>query len=780
MPFLHPTITLLLLGTPFAAAALAPVLVRTMSRNAAMVLALVPLVIFLHFCAMVPGVAEGHPYLGGFMWVPAYGVQISFFLDGLSLTFALLISGIGTLIILYSGAYLGTHAQFGRFLSFMFLFMGSMLGLVCADNMITMFVLWEMTSVSSYLLIGFGHERERSRRAAMQALVVTGTGGLALLAGYIVIQNITGLTELSLVINSGDMLRESPFYVLALLLVLGGAFTKSAQYPFHFWLPNAMEAPTPVSAYLHSATMVKAGVYLLMRLNPVLGDTVAWETILPIFGGTTLLVGAILAVGQTDLKLMLAQTTVASLGLLVMLVGWGGEKAMLAATTYLLAHAFFKGGLFMAAGAIDLSAGTRNVTELSGLRRSLPFLFGISLVCALSMAGIPPFIGFVAKEEIYYALAKLDLAYVLATLTAVIGNGLMLAIAFAVAVLPFIGQADPKRRIRRPGFALVLGTTILAIFSLSTFGFAGPLNHYFISPMASAIYGHHIEGHLAVSFALGPPLYLSILTIALGCLVTWKLVRARQLVVRVLQTIGWGPDQGFDQFIAILVRGSYRITRFVQSGRLEAYLTVTAAAIATALVGPAIAFGELPMWPAFPQLRYYEWAVFTLAIAGLIAVLIAQTRLTAIVSLGIQGFAVALIFVMYGAPDLAFTQFMVETLSVVILALVMTRLHLFKSDRRPVRDRIFDIAIATVCGIGIISLLLITISLPFDQNLSEFFAANSLSVAHGRNIVNVIIVDFRALDTLGEISVVVIAGLAIMTLMRMYKMNPSNKQDGQQ
>ena len=330
---------------PFLAALIAPWLTRRLGHNAAWVLALAPAAIFIHFLGFAGEVADGGVVTGGFAWVPSYNVSFSWLIDGLSLTFVLLISGIGALIMLYSGGYLKGDDQLGRFFSFMLLFMGAMLGVVISDSFLMLFVYWELTSITSFLLIGFDHTREASRRAAIQALVVTGGGGLALLAGLLVIWNITGVSQISLLLNYGDDVRASPFYLLALFLVLGGAFSKSAQFPLHFWLPNAMEAPTPVSAYLHSATMVKAGVYLLMRLNPVLGDTVWWETILPVFGGATLLVGTLLAVRQTDLKLMLAYTTVSSLGLLVMLTGFGSEHAIAAAVLYLVAHSLFQGRL---------------------------------------------------------------------------------------------------------------------------------------------------------------------------------------------------------------------------------------------------------------------------------------------------------------------------------------------------------------------------------------------------------------------------------------------------
>ncbi|HWU63548.1 MAG TPA: proton-conducting transporter membrane subunit, partial [Ensifer sp.] len=369
----------LALIAPFLAAAVAPVLTQVLGHRAAWILALVPAAIFAFFCRALGDVQGGQAVTGGYVWVPSFNVSYSWLIDGLSLSFVLLISGIGALIILYAGGYLKGHPQQGRFFSFIFLFMGSMLGVVISDSFLMLFIYWELTSITSFLLIGFDHERAASRRAALQALVVTGGGGLLLLAGLIFIWDMSGMTQLSMLVRSGDILRDSPFYLAALLLVLGGAFTKSAQFPFHFWLPNAMEAPTPVSAYLHSATMVKAGVYLLMRLNPVLGDTAAWQILLPFFGGLTMLTGALLAVRQTDLKLMLAYTTVSSLGLLVMLTGFGSDHAIEAAVLYLVAHSLFKGALFMVAGIIDHEAGTRDITKLGGLRKAMPITFAAAL-----------------------------------------------------------------------------------------------------------------------------------------------------------------------------------------------------------------------------------------------------------------------------------------------------------------------------------------------------------------------------------------------------------------
>ncbi|NTA09566.1 putative monovalent cation/H+ antiporter subunit A [Agrobacterium tumefaciens] len=761
-------LTFLSLFLPFLAALAAPMLVKRLGHNAVWILAIAPALAFVHFALMLPQVAAGGVVTGGYVWVPSFNLSFSWFIDGLSLTFALLITGIGLLIVLYAGGYMKGHPQQGRFLSFLLLFMGAMLGVVVSDSLLMLFVYWELTSITSFLLIGFDHARPAARRAALQALVVTGGGGLLLLAGLIFIWDMSGMTQLSMLVRGGDILRDSPFYLAALLLVLGGAFTKSAQFPFHFWLPNAMEAPTPVSAYLHSATMVKAGVYLLMRLNPVLGDTAAWQILLPFFGGLTMLTGALLAVRQTDLKLMLAYTTMSSLGLLVMLTGFGSDHAIEAAVLYLVAHSLFKGALFMVAGIIDHETGTRDVTKLGGLRKAMPITFAAALAAAISMAGLPPFFGFLAKEEIYYALAHGNPRAVLFTGIAILGNALMFAVAFAVALKPFLGKPvkTPKHAHEGP-LLLWLGPALLAIKGLTIALFAG-LSHFYIStPMASAIAGEARPVEISLIPHIGVPLGLSLLTIALGILLYMQLSAVRGLMVRTFKALGAGPDRGFDVFIETLVKISFHVVRLIQPGRLEFYVTATFAVIAVVLLAPLFLYVELPSMPAWPHdIKIHELTFIAIAVAGLVAVLTASSRLTAIIALGIQGFAVAVIFLLFGAPDLSFTQFMVETLSVVILTLVMTRLRLSPSDHRGPGQKLLDSTIAIACGTGFALFLMRATEASFDNRLTDFYNTYSKVIAHGANVVNVIIVDFRGTDTLGEIAVVMITGLAILALIR--------------
>ncbi|TPW29471.1 putative monovalent cation/H+ antiporter subunit A [Martelella alba] len=761
-------LTFLALCLPFLGAVLSPTVYRLLKHNAAWLLAILPLAAFLNFLRFLPLISSGKVLTGGYDWIPSLGLRFSFMLDGLSLTFALLISGIGTLIVLYAGGYMKGHPLQARFMSFIFLFMGSMLGVVISDGLLMLFVFWELTSITSFLLIGFDNEREASRRAALQALVVTGGGGLALLAGVLMIQNITGMNSLSALIHGGDVLRDNPLYTVVLVLVLLGAFTKSAQFPFHFWLPNAMEAPTPVSAFLHSATMVKAGVYLLMRLNPVMGDTALWETVLPLFGGVTLVVGSFLAIKQTDLKQMLAYTTVSSLGLMVMMTGFGVDHAVEAAVLYLVAHALFKGGLFMVAGIIDHATGTRDITRLGGLAKAMPITFAAGLAGAISMGGLPPFLGFMSKEEIYDSLAHMDTRSLVFLAFTVICNALMFVIGFAVGLKPFIGAAKetPKHAHEAPAL-MWLGPIMLGATALISALFSPVFNSLISSPMASAIEGEAVAVHISLIPHISVPLALSVLTIVLALLFYWRLDTERALMSRLLGILGPGPDTWFDSLMRGLVRLSHRVSVMIQPGRLEFYLTATFIAIAIALLVPLIAFGEWPHIPELPHIyRLRDWAIFLIAVVGLAAVILAHNRLTAIVSLGIQGFSLAVMFLLFGAPDLSFTQFMVETLSVVILTLVMTRLNLTPSDHRPLKQILLDGTIAAGCGLGFAALLVKATQVPFNTSLTDFFNQYSKVIAHGHNVVNVIIVDFRGTDTLGEISVVMITGLAILALIR--------------
>lgn len=753
---------------PFLAAVIAPWIKRFTGPLAGWVLAIIPVAIFALFLTFVGPVSDGAKIRAGLSWIPAYGISFSFFIDGLSLVFGLLISGIGALIVVYSGGYLAGHRHQGRFFSYILMFMGSMLGLVLADNIFTLFVFWELTSITSFLLIGFDHSRQAARRAAFQALVVTGGGGLVLLAGLIMISVGTGQNSLTGLLTTAGMLQDHPAYLPILLLVIAGAFAKSAQVPLHFWLPNAMEAPTPVSAYLHSATMVKAGVYLLARMNPILGGTDQWFWILTLFGGVTLLVGGLLAIRQTDLKQMLAYTTLGSLGLLVMLIGFGTKEAILGAVLYLCAHSLFKGALFMVAGTIDHGTGTRDITALGGLREAMPVTFIAAVFAAISMAGFPIAIGFLAKEEIYLAMTQGTWPDLLFLGVLILGNALMMAVGVLIALKPFLGPLKPTPHVPHEGsLPLLTGPVVLATLGLIAGLFTSWINTSVLNPMGGAIYNSEIDAHLHLAIDItSPAVWASVVTWLLGGLIVWKADEVRSMLRRAGNAIGWTFDNGFDAAISGLIRTADAITRTLHHGKLELYLMVMFITLALALYLPMIITGTLPEMPAFPALNFYEWGVILIAALGLILVVTSKTRLVAVIALGVQGFAVAMIFLLFGAPDLAFTQFMVETLSVIIIALVMVKLHLDAKDHREIEQILGDGTIAIAVATGFAVLMVSVLAVDLDLTLTELFQATSAPIAHGRNIVNVILVDYRAIDTLGEISVVMAAGLAILALIR--------------
>ena len=758
---------LLVVLAPFVGAALAPYVHRLFGASTGWVLALIPAGVFAFLWQFVDAVARGEVVAAALRWGPAHGIDLSFFIDGVSLTFALTISGIGAFILIYSGAYLKGHAHQGRFFTFMMLFMGAMLGLVLADSGVVLYLFWELTTVASFLLIGFDHMRQAARRAAIQAVAVTGIGGLALLAGAILLERLTGSWELS-AINAAGNLGEHPAYLVVLVLILVAAFTKSAQVPFHFWLPNAMEAPTPVSAYLHSATMVQGGVYLLMRLSPSLGGTDAWSTTLLVFGGATMLWGAVMALRQTDLKQMLAQTTIASLGLLVFLIGLGSKLAIVAAVVYFLAHALYKAGLFLVTGNLDHEAGTRDITALGGLREKLAGTFIAALLLGASMVGFPLLLGYFAKDEMYLALntgVPLDAVLMIVLIA---GNGLLGAVGFALALRPFMGPylAPPKSPHEAP-IGMLAGPIVFGVLGAGSIFVAVWLADSLVAPATAAITG--VQSEVRLHTQIDPTsiiLWLSVLTWLVAAIVFWQLDAIRTLLRRAQSSWDWTFDRGFDTAMFGLIRAAGALTRALHHGRLELYMVVVFVALAAALLVPHWLVGGLPSLPAFPVLQFYEWAVLVLAVTGVATVVLATTRLFAILALGIQGLAVALVFLLFGAPDLSFTQVMVEILSVVIFALVMTRLQLERNDVRPLPALLRDSAIALACGVGLVLLLMAVLNQPFDPRLSDFFNAASVPLAHGRNVVNVILVDFRGLDTLGEIAVVMTAGVAIVALIR--------------
>ena len=746
---------------------IAPPLACRMDQRAGWLLALAPLAAFVHFLTQMPVVASSGVITSSLAWVPALGVELSFRLDGLSLLFALLITGIGTLIVLYAGAYLSEHRHLGRFYAYLLAFMAAMLGLVLADDLIAMFVFWELTSVTSFLLIAFQHDKAESRRAALQALLITGGGGLALLAGLILLGNVGGSWQFSGL--SPQVIADHALYPAILTLVLIGAYTKSAQVPFHLWLPNAMAAPTPVSAYLHSATMVKAGVYLLARLNPALGGSASWSTILITVGAATALVGAVLAIRQTDLKRVLAYTTVVVLGQLTMLLGTNTHYGLQAFAIYLVAHAFYKAALFMAVGAVDHATGTRQISLLGGLMRHMPLTGFAVALAAFSNAGLPPFFGFIAKEFKYAGLIELGLAGWITTAVMILTNALLLTAAGVVFVRTFLGKEGRYPRApHEVGIAMWIGPMLLAVGGFVFGAFNNLAELWLIDAAVQAVSGATVPVNLYLWGGFTPALLASLLTVALGVFFYLQRTRLRRRLSlwRVLWRVS--GDMIWDRLLKRVFAFATRIADRFQHGSLRQHISWLVLAIAGfALIGVVASTGDELVWPDVTSpVNVAALLGCLLAVAGATGAAVMPGRVALVATLGASGLGLAMVFLASRAPDVAITQLMVETLTVIFLALVLRRLPPTKlvGSRKPAAKR-FHAVIAIIIGTVVSAMMLMTVSQPLPGDIAQWYLDNSLPGGKGANVVNVILVDFRALDTLGEILVVGLAGLAAATLL---------------
>jgi multicomponent Na+:H+ antiporter subunit A len=687
-------------------------------------------------------------------WAPSLGLALSFNLDGLGLLFALLIAAIGALVVLYASAYLRHHPDAGRFYASLFAFMGAMLGVALSDNILTLFVFWELTGFTSFLLIGFEHDRADARSAALQALIVTGAGGLALLAAGLLLIDITGTSSLSAMAVHGSSIAVHPLYAVVTTLVLSAAFTKSAQVPFHFWLPNAMAAPTPVSAYLHSATMVKAGIYLIARMTPILGGTAVWATVVTAVGGITMLVAAYRSVQETDLKRILAYSTVSALGLLAMLLGVGTPEAIGAALAYLVAHACYKGALFLVAGAIDHETGRRDITALSGLRRSMPLTAVAGGAAAVSMAGVPLTLGFVAKDGAYDALLRDEMWWLLAG--SVVASILIGLAGLLAGIVPF--QGPPTSQAREPVWRIYLPPLLLAATGVIV-GIIPALINAPLSAAARPILRETANVQLTVWHGVSPAVALGLLTL-LGVAIAYSqrdAVRAHTWRARL------GADQLYRGALSALDAVSRVIGPLLHSASLRSYIMVI---VVTTFVIGGTALSTVPDPNAARiDVRLHEALVIVVILAGAVGAALAKSAMAAVLSLGVVGYGVAMTFLIYGAPDLAMTQFSVETLTVIIYVLVFRHFRsLGELSPRLVRYR--DLAIGAGNGLLIGGLVLSVATTETAARLREFFVEAGPTLAHGRNIVNVILVDFRGFDTMGEITVLATAAIGVRALLR--------------
>jgi multicomponent Na+:H+ antiporter subunit A len=695
-------------------------------------------------------------------WVKALELTISFEINPLANLFALVIAFIGFWVYFYGIQYMKKYEGTGRFWFFLSAFMISMLGLVMADNLIAIFVFWEFTSICSYFLIGFFHEKEESRDSALMALLVTGLGGIVLLGGFIIIGVAGGGYDISTLMANQDRLLAHPHAQIGLILVFIGAATKSAQFPFHFWLPNAMAAPAPVSSFLHSATMVKAGVFLMARLFPLLSDLPLWTPLLSIVGGLTFVWGGFIAITEYDLKSILAHTTISALGFLIMLLGLGDDYSLKAFCLFFLAHAFYKAPLFMAAGIIEKRYGTRDIRELGqGLKDDWTLSLAM-MIAAISMMGLPPAVGFLAKE----AGIEGVLSHPMALTTIVIGAVVNFVAALKICQGVLFGKTK-KEKVYEPGLLISIGPFVLAttglLLGVLTFAYEDLL----VAQVLAYFTGVEHNIHLALWHGLNAPLAVSAVAITLG-LLTFKFLGASEALVKMVRKLDFiAPSKFYSYILNGTLKLAALFTDNYQSGYLRRYQMIIMIAASGLMASSIIQFA-----PQFLELRIdfnlVDVFLGSIMIFAACASLITETKIWVIALLGIVGINVVLFFVIYGAPDLALTQLLVEIFTLAIFVFALNKLPEIKTIT-PAFLRSRDVAISIFAGILFSFLTYLSFTTNIQDTYSSYFAENSYLLAHGKNIVNVILVDFRGFDTLGEIAVLLMASVGVYILLKKNK-----------
>jgi len=773
-----------MLCLPFALAAIMAVLPKRVSRvRVAWLAGLGPLAGLALLGWETPPIIAGHILTEGHAWIPEAELDFVLRMDGLGWMFCLLILGIGTLVVLYAHHYLSPKDNPHRFFCYLLAFMGAMLGIVLAGNLLLMVVFWELTSITSFLLIGFWSRRQDARQGARMALTITGFGGLALLGGVLVIGRMVGSYELDVVLASGDLIRNHALYPFALALVLTGVFSKSAQFPLHVWLPHAMAAPTPVSAYLHSATMVKAGIFLLARLHPALAGTDLFFYTVSGIGAITLLVGAWNAIFQHDLKGLLAYSTISHLGLMTLLFGLSTPMAVAAGVFHILNHAAFKAALFMSAGILDHACHTRDMRRFGNLRRWLPITSALTILASLAMAGIPLFNGFLSKEMLFAQALAIEHDEMRLAISIAAGLAGVLGIAYSLRFVydTFYGQGpraldgtphEPGRWMLAPVAVLVAVCVVVGIAPEWAIGTT--LHTAVVGTLGDAA----PDMHLALWHGFNIPLMMSFIGIVGGTVLyagmrRWK----KDLYTLTSRQTGW---KLFHFNIEALFRLATRFNQLVANGSLQRslfwLLMVSLCVAAWPFIGR---LGEtlhtLPTSQPMPLMGWLLWAVLMIATVGVVVV--HGKRLTALIVMGAVGLLVSLIFVYLSAPDLALTQLLVEMVTIALMMMALNYLpKQSKQVRTPVR-KLRDTSIALVAGLGVAGLVYLMMTRPQETIAGELLL-RSLPEGYGRNVVNVILVDFRGFDTFGEITVFGIAALVVHAMLRWARLQPDELMPG--
>lgn len=741
---------------------------------------IIPLGIFLYFIQFIG--KDFAPFIHEYSWIPSLGINFDFYLDGLSLLFVLLISGIGTLVVLYSIFYLDTSEKLSHFYVYLLMFMSAMLGVILSDNVFVLYTFWELTSISSFLLIGYWHHRERSRYGAQKSMLITIFGGLSMLGGLIFLSVITNTTSIRAMINSMDEILNSNYLPLIMVLILLGAFTKSAQFPFHIWLPDAMEAPTPVSAYLHSATMVKAGIYLVARFSPIFHAYEWFFITVSLIGIVTLVWASYMAVRQTDLKAILAFSTVSQLGMIMAMLGFGTEAAVFAAVFHILNHATFKGSLFMIAGIIDHETGTRDIRKLGGLLTFMPMSATLALFGTFSMAGVPlPFLnGFYSKELFFESTTHLNITSNTFAATfadiipylAVFGSIFTFVYSMYFFFGVFMGQKKldllPKKPHEAPlgmllsPIVLVLGVIIIGLFP-------NIVNGTLLTHAAKSINGN-VDYH-AIQFwhGLKPAFLMSLAVVGIGAILFLTIKKWRKIYSVIPGKLSF--NELYDKTIDITDRYAKRITNFYMTGSLKLYMSI--------ILGAIIAFSFLIMVTTngfshitFNDLADVEWidltVIIVMALAAICTIFV-NNKLSLIIITGIVGFGISILFVIFRAPDLALTQLVVETVSMALFLLAYYHLPELRKRHETITTSASNAILSLGIGTLITMVGIAAHSSDWFETISDYFVETAYSLGGGHNIVNVILVDMRGLDTLFEITVLGIAALAIYALIKVRK-----------
>lgn len=752
---------LIILCSLFCISILSPLIYKLLKNATHLFISFLVLVIFVIFISTF-GNLPPDGYTDSISIINELSINLTFYLDGLGFFFSVIVLCIGTIVIFYSGTYMKDKKNSGRYYLFIMLFLTSMLGLVISGNLITIFIFWEFTSITSFFLIGFDNENPDARKAANKALLVTAGGGLALLAGFILIYISAGTFNIPELFAKRENIIFGDNYFLILIFISLGCFTKSAQMPFHFWLPDAMVAPTPVSAFLHSATMVQAGIFVLLRLFPLLGDTPDWNLILCTFGAITLFIASFISISRTDLKSMLAYSTIASLGTMVYLIGIGTTYSIFAALVYLFAHSLYKSALFLNTGIIEKYTGTRDIRNLSGLYITAPALAIFSFMAALSNAGFPPFLGFASKELFFKSGLLSDTRGVILTILSIIGTVMLAGSSLLAGFKPFLGEYNKEKFYIKNSFLFPSGFLSIAGFA---FVFFLPfLNQSLITPAATSALGINYYFDLSLWYGFNWILILSLITLV-GGYFAYKHYKAFYFdFPKFLQK--FEPSYLYEQLSKYFKKFSYLFTKSFQSGYLSRYILYILIS-SIILIGLALyEYSDFTLNFQSFNIDIYEVIISFVIVSAALTLIFLKSRLTSIILLGVVGYGISLIYLMYGAPDLAITQFIVETLTVIFFTLVLMKLPKisnFSSNKRRIRDFI----ISLIFGIAVSFMLLQISDIPYDAELTSFFSQNSLILAKGKNIVNTIIVDFRALDTFGEIIVLSVAAFGIFALLKL-------------